>query len=134
MRNVFMSVAMFVVVGTSPSLDALAADASGGIDPVVIEKVSERRFRLVNNSDETLTYMHWINQAVNPVPYCKYPDDSIAICSRDTYLDSNRKPALQEARLAPGKSIHFDAMKSKAVAVGVRLKINGEQRLLWCEL
>ena len=135
MRNVSVSVAMCACVGMSLPLDLSAAEEStSNADVVAIEKVAERRFRLINNSTETLAYMKWLNQADNPVAYCRYPNDSISVCSRDLYLDSNRKPALQEARLRPGKSIVFDAMKEKAVAVGVRLMINGEERLLWHEL
>ena len=134
MRNVFMSVAISVLGGMSLPLDALAAEeSSSSSDPVVVEKVKGLRFRLVNNSEETLTYMQWINQSSYPVAYCKYEDEKVSICSRDRYLDSKGRPALQEARLKPGKSVMFDAMKNKAVAVGVLLQIEGQERILWCD-
>jgi hypothetical protein len=126
-----MSVALSGFVGLSLLQDVLAADND---ELVVIEQVGDRRFRLINNSTETLVYMQWLNKEKNPVPYCRYPDDSISICSRDTPVVSNGKPALEEASLKPGKSITFDVTKSKAVAVGVRLLIEGQQRLLWHEL
>ena len=126
-----MSVAISVFGGMALPLDALGADESA--DAVVVEKVAERRFRLVNNSDETLTYMKWINQAANPVPYCKFPDGKVTICAREMHLDSDRNPAFQEARLKPGKSIVFDAMKSTAIAVGALIVVGGEKKVVWCE-
>ena len=101
---------------------------------MVIEQTGERRFRLTNNSAEPLVYMQFLNQAKNPVPYCKYPDDSISICSRDRPVARDGKPVLEEAKLKPGKSINFDVTKGNAVAVGVRLLIEGEQQILWHEL
>jgi hypothetical protein len=54
--------------------------------------------------------------------------------SRLTPPRDDGKPALEEATLRPGKSITFDAVMNKAVAVGVRLWMEGEEQLLWCEL
>jgi hypothetical protein len=131
MGNAFKSVALSVLVGLSLLPDVFAA---GSDELVVVEQIGERRFRLVNNSTESLVYMHWLNKEKNPVPYCRYPDDSISICSRDPPVVNNGKAALEEASLKPGKSITFDVAKGKAIAVGVRLLIEGEQRLLWHEL
>jgi hypothetical protein len=135
MRNVFTSVALSALVYLSVPLESFAADppaASG--EAVVVEKIGERRFRLVNNSVEPLIYMQWLNQDKKVVPYCRYPNDSITTCGRDKPVTSGGKPALEEATLKPGKSVMFDVVLSNAVAVGVRLKIEGTERLLWFEL
>ena len=135
MRNVMTSVALSGLVGLSLSPELFAADPpTESDDPVVVEQIGERRFRLVNNSDEPLTYMQWLNQAKKPVPYCRYEDESISICSREKPIISNGKPALEQARLRPGKSVTFDVVKGNAVAVGVRLLIEGDERLFWLEL
>jgi hypothetical protein len=126
-----MAVALSVLVGLTLWLDVFAADYD---ELVVVEQVGERRFRLVNNSTEPLIYMQWLNKEKNPVPYCRFPNDSISICSREPPVVQNGKPQFQEATLKPGKSITFDVTKGKAVAVGVRLSIKGEQQLLWLEL
>lgn len=133
MRNVFKSGAILVAAGMSLSQTVSAADEPSA-DAVVVEKVTDRRFRLVNNSSEHLTYMKWVNQEDSPVPYCKYPNETVSICARDMYLDSNRNPALQETRLKPGKSINFNALKNKAVAVGVQVRIGEEEKIVWCDL
>ena len=132
MRNVITSVALSVLVGLSLSLDVVAADPPAGSDElVVVEQVSERRFRLINNSAEPLYYMQFLNKEKNPVPYCRFPDDSTSICSREPPVVRDGKPALEQATLKPGKSITFDVTKGNAVAVGVRLRIKGEEQLLW---
>ncbi|HTE43378.1 MAG TPA: hypothetical protein VK629_21340 [Steroidobacteraceae bacterium] len=134
MRNVITSVVLSAFVSLSVPIEVFADPPAGSDKLAVVEKVGERRFRLVNNSVEPLIYMQWLNQAKNPVPYCRYPDDSISICSRERPIISNGKPALEEATLRPGKSVTFDVAKSTAVAVAVRLSIGGEESLLWLEL
>jgi hypothetical protein len=135
MRNEFASFALSAFLGLSSSLDASAADpAVASEEPYVVEKIGERRFRLVNNSTEPLIYMQWLNQEKKPVPYCRNADDSVLICSREKPIIWDGKPALEEASLRPGKSVIFDAAKGAAVAVGVRLRIDGKEHLLWHEL
>jgi uncharacterized cupredoxin-like copper-binding protein len=134
MRNEITAIALNVLVILSLSQDAFAADSSTSDEPVVIEKVGERRFRLINNSAEPLVYMQFLNKEKNPVPYCKDANDSISICSREPPVVRDGKPALEEAKLKPGKSVTFDVTKGNAVMVGVRLLIDGEQQLLWYEL
>jgi hypothetical protein len=135
MRNEITAVALKAFIVLSLSYDVFAADAPVTSDePVVIEKTGERRFRLTNNSTEPLVYMQFLNKEKNPVPYCKDANDSISICSREPPVIRDGKPALEEAKLKPGKSINFDVAKGNAVMVGVRILIDGEQQLLWYEL
>jgi uncharacterized cupredoxin-like copper-binding protein len=134
MRIEITAIALNVLVVLSLSQDVFAADSSTSDEPVVIEKVGERRFRLTNNSAEPLVYMQFLNKEKNPVPYCKDANDSISICSREPPVVRDGKPALEEAKLKPGKSVTFDVTKGNAVMVGVRLLIDGEQQLLWYEL
>jgi hypothetical protein len=135
MRIEITAVALKALVVLSLSRDVFAADAPVTSDePVVIEQIGERRFRLTNNTAEPLVYIQFLNKEKYPVPYCKGSDDSISICSREPPVVRDGKPALEEAKLKPGKSINFDVAKGNAVMVGVRLIIDGEQQLLWHEL
>jgi hypothetical protein len=132
MRSALKSIAICVVVSISIAVDVFGADAAtGSTNTVVVEQLGHGRFRLVNNSTEKVTYMHWMNQEDEPVAYCKSANGKIKPCSPDLYLLANGKPAEKETLLAAGKAINFKAKSTKTDIVGVSLLVKGEQLFLW---
>jgi hypothetical protein len=132
MRSALKSIAICVVVSISIAVDVFGADAAtGSTNTVVVEQLGHGRFRLVNNSTEKVTYMHWMNQEDEPVAYCKSANGKIKPCSPDLYLLANGKPAEKETLLAAGKAINFKAKSTRTDVVGVSLRVKGEQLFLW---
>ena len=105
---------------------------------VLIEQVSAEGgladFTVRNVSPQIVAYFHWFTLDSSPVPYCQNPDGSIYVCALKVIVDDHGNPWTHELYLKPGDTVRFRARVKGAVAVGIKLWLDGKESYVWYRL
>lgn len=113
---------------------ALTANKVAGDMPIHIERLRMKAgtsyFQMRNASSNVIQYYHWSGQGDEPVPYCRYADQTIRACSKVIYVDGDDY-YVHERPIEPGKAVTFSAETKDAVAVGVLLWLDGREQYVW---
>ena len=131
--------ASFLVTGAATLLAACSSVPSPGSNTengglIQLEELRTRDgtsyFRMTNRSDNAVLYYHWFGQGAEPVPYCRYADETIRACSKIIYVDGDRLH-IHERPIGPGRAVTFSAETKDAAALGVLLWLDGREQYVW---
>lgn len=115
---------------------ASAVSAHSGQPVLVIELTPHgtvHRFRVRNDSKESIAYAHWFGGNAAPVPYCKDARGVIRICARSVLVTPDGEFWIHERYMQPGDRVVFEAVPDADEVVGIKLWVSGSECYVWVE-